>query len=257
MQLSIGGQKISCGETGKGQAVVFLHGWLSTGEIWDIPTFIKQKYHVVTIDLPGHGNVPLTQPLSLSEYAKIVEEVIEKLKLQRPIIVGHSMGGKIAAKLAITNPALVSSLILIASPCAKVVTISRKIKHAIGKVGKRVVSILPLSKARKDQIKQWYYTRIFKEQEFVEASKNEAVKNTFLNLVNEDITKALKKLTVPISIIWGDKDTVLPVEHGAKLRKTIKGSKFYIVNNSGHFPFIDQRKPFYMLLDKIISLPTS
>ena len=93
---------ISFSDSGKGTALVFLHGFLENSKMWDyfIPEFSK-KYRVISIDLLGHGNTePFGYVHSMEDNADVVHAVLSELKIRKAVFVGHSMGGYVALAFA-------------------------------------------------------------------------------------------------------------------------------------------------------------
>lgn len=105
-------------DQGSGEhTIILVHGLASNAGFWryNIPELAK-KYRVIAIDLPGYGKSQKGDyPYSMSFYAEQVKNLIDELKLNNVVYVGHSMGGQIGIKLAIKYPELISKLIL-ASP---------------------------------------------------------------------------------------------------------------------------------------------
>lgn len=94
--------KISFTDSGKGTALVFLHGFLENSKMWDyfIPDFSK-KYRVISIDLLGHGSTePLGYIHSMEDNADMVHAVLSELKIRKAVLIGHSMGGYVALAFA-------------------------------------------------------------------------------------------------------------------------------------------------------------
>lgn len=94
--------KISFTDSGKGTAIVLLHGFLENSTMWDyfIADFSK-KYRIITIDLLGHGNTePLGYVHSMEDNADVVHAVLSELKIRKAVLVGHSMGGYVALAFA-------------------------------------------------------------------------------------------------------------------------------------------------------------
>ncbi len=90
-------------EKGQGRTVVFLHGFLENLKMWEyFQKKLSDKYRVVTIDLPGHGkSSENTKEVNRMEYmAEKVNEVLEYLKIEEAIVIGHSMGGYVALAFA-------------------------------------------------------------------------------------------------------------------------------------------------------------
>lgn len=106
--------KISYSDTGKGNAVVLLHGFLENHTMWqDLVPELSKKYRIVTIDLLGHGETEcLGYVHSMEDNAEIVQAVLSKLRIRKAIFVGHSMGGYVALAFAELHPEKVRALVL-------------------------------------------------------------------------------------------------------------------------------------------------
>lgn len=94
--------KISFSDSGKGTAIVLLHGFLENIKMWDYftPEFSK-KYRVISIDLLGHGNTePMGYIHSMEDNADAVHAVLSELKIRKAVFIGHSMGGYVALAFA-------------------------------------------------------------------------------------------------------------------------------------------------------------
>jgi pimeloyl-ACP methyl ester carboxylesterase len=103
--------------TGAGtQTVIFVHGWTCDHTSWSaqVPA-IGQKYRVITLDLPGHGKSgsPASGQLSMDLFARAVDAVRAEAKVDRAILVGHSMGTPVIRQYALMFPQRVSALVLV------------------------------------------------------------------------------------------------------------------------------------------------
>ena len=107
-------KQISYSISGSGPALVLLHGFLESKEIWDDFTAILQKeFTVIAIDLPGHGESELLgEKHSMSLMAEVVKSVFEAEKIEKAVIAGHSMGGYVALQFAVDNEKLLNGLVL-------------------------------------------------------------------------------------------------------------------------------------------------
>jgi pimeloyl-ACP methyl ester carboxylesterase len=103
-------------DVGEGEvALVFLHYFGGSLNEWNkVIAELSPQYRCIAIDLPGFGNSPELKILSVSNCAEEVAQVISLLALKQYVLIGHSMGGKIALSLAALQPSALTSLILIA-----------------------------------------------------------------------------------------------------------------------------------------------
>ncbi len=109
--------KISYSDTGKGTAVVLLHGFLENKNMWSefISDFSK-KNRVITIDLLGHGETECLGYIhSMEDNADVVHEVLSHLRIRKAVIVGHSMGGYVALAFAELYPDTLKAFVLLNS----------------------------------------------------------------------------------------------------------------------------------------------
>jgi pimeloyl-ACP methyl ester carboxylesterase len=109
--------KISYSDTGKGNAVVLLHGFLENQTMWqDLVLELSKKHRIITIDLLGHGETEcLGYVHSMEENADVVQAVLSKLRIRKAVFVGHSMGGYVALAYAELYPEKIRGLVLLNS----------------------------------------------------------------------------------------------------------------------------------------------
>ena len=109
---------VTFSETGKGRAVVLLHGYLGSHKIWEqTVSNLSKTYRVIAIDLPGHGGTSsYGYAHSMELMAKCVKSVMDHLRLKTYVIVGHSMGGYVALAFADLFPDNLKGLCLYHSP---------------------------------------------------------------------------------------------------------------------------------------------
>jgi pimeloyl-ACP methyl ester carboxylesterase len=241
MYFNYRGQDIYYEITGNGPQLVMLHGWgVNANSFSEIVKNIKEKYQVITIDLLGFGmSDEPHKPLTLDEYTESIYLLLCELKIDVPIILGHSFGGRIAIKYARIHP--VTSIILVDSA---------GIKHRSIKIKYRIISY---------KIKKHIY-RIFKPKQLKDLTNKagssdyrnatDIMKKTMSNVINIDLRNDIKKLKCKALILWGFKDLVTPIEDAHYMNKNIKDSKLIIFYNSGHFPYLDEQDKFIKILMK-------
>ena len=246
-QIVIGGNLISFSKTGEGkQTVLFLHGWRSQKEVW---AQVISKLKIIdgsfcTLDLPGFGSSSLPKnPWTVNDYAKLVADFIFQQQLQDVILVGHSFGGRVGIKLASHFPEIISKLVLIDSAGF----VSRSRKQLVYNILAAIVS--PVFRPRFMQGLRAKIYKIIGASDYV-ASKE--LRETFLNVINEDLSEDMKKIICPTLILTGENDTDTPVEFGERIQALIPNSRFIILPGSGHFSFIDKPEEVVKELQKFI-----
>ena len=104
-------------DSGKGTALVFLHGFLESSKIWEpFITTLTQKNRVICIDLLGHGQTDCLGYIhTMDDMAEAVFAVLKHLRIRRFVLFGHSMGGYVALSIAEKHPEYIKGLGLINS----------------------------------------------------------------------------------------------------------------------------------------------
>lgn len=113
----IKGIAVSYSDSGKGTAVVCLHGFLETKSMWNpLLSALPKKYRIICIDLLGHGDTEcLGYVHSMKTMSEIVFEVLKKLRLRSCFLIGHSMGGYVALEMLHEQPKKIKGVLLLNS----------------------------------------------------------------------------------------------------------------------------------------------
>lgn len=224
------------------KTILFLHGWRSNGEIWSgIANKLKNNnFLMLAIDFPGFGESSFPKKdFTVQDYSEILMEFIKKLELNKVVLVGHSFGGRVAMKLAANNPELIEKLILVDS--AGLVPKASNFKRIIAKVAK------PFFKPKFMQKPREAIYRQIGAEDYIATPE---LKQTFLNVINEDLRPILLKIKSETLIIWGENDVETPIEMAEIIHQEIKNSQEIILSNAGHFSFLDQPDRFVQALIK-------
>ena len=241
MDIRIGKLNIHYEETGSGKDVLFLHGWGSSCAVWrSVFEATKDLGHLVALDFPGCGQSDtMEEPWDIDDYADFVLEFIEKAKLENPILIGHSHGGRVIMKLCGEKKLSPPKIIFVdAAGLIPKKSLRQKIKAKSFKAIKGALS-LPV-------IKNYSAGLLDKARNhFGSADYNAAppvLRQTLVSLVNTDLRHLLPNIECPSLLIWGDKDTATPIEDAKTIESLIKDSGLCIIKDTGHFSFCE--KPY-------------
>src|SRR5690625_3946315 len=104
-------------QQGKGPSIVFIHGYLENGNMWDkFAEELSEDYQSIIMDLPGHGkSKSYSDTHSMDFMAEKVNEILDELNISEALFIGHSMGGYVALAMADLFPEKVKGLILLNS----------------------------------------------------------------------------------------------------------------------------------------------
>jgi len=200
MELKLASATINYTQYGKGPDIVLLHGWGQNIEMMKpVGDLLADRYRITILDFPGFGeSAEPKEAWMVENYATVVEEMIKALKIKKPIIMGHSFGGRVAICYSASHP--IEKLVLFASPCFKVYN-SNNLKIRTLKRIKKIPGLNQLG----EYMKKYIGSRDYK-------AASPTLRSTFVNVVNEDLGKYVKEIEEPTLIIWGDKDQEVTYE---------------------------------------------
>jgi pimeloyl-ACP methyl ester carboxylesterase len=238
---------------GQGKDVLILHGWgANINTVLSIFNLLKPHFKVYALDLPGFGKS--TEPKEVfgsEDYARIVKKFMDKMKIQKIILIGHSFGGKVSIWLGSKYPEMVDKIVLIDSAGLKN---KRNFKYYA-----KVYSFKTLKFFYKtiffwidaDKRMEKFYKK-FGSADYRDA--NGIMRKILVKVVNEDLKPILKNIKSPTLLIWGDKDTATPLYMGKIMEKEIADSGLVVLENTGHYSYLDDYNRFSIIL-KAFLLP--
>jgi len=210
--------KISYSDSGIGNTIVLLHGFLENKKMWlEYSNLFSEKYRVVAIDLLGHGESDcLGYVHKMEDNASAVNEVLEHLNIEKATIVGHSMGGYVGLAFAELYPEKIQKLVLLNST-SKEDSAEKKLNRtrAIKAVKQNYVNFVSLAIA--NLFSENNRIRLAEE---IEKVKTEALKTPLQGIIasqegmkiRKDREELVRKNLFPILLILGKKDPVLNYE---------------------------------------------
>lgn len=213
-----------------GKPFLILHGWGSNSERWrPVAEKIAEKgCKVVVPDLPGFGeSQQLDRPWSSNDYCVFIEKFSEAIGLSEFYLMGHSFGGAISAKFAIKFPQRINKLFLVSAACIREKTAKKKAFGAISKIV-RIFKFIPFY----DFFKRAVYKFIIRKSDYLNVDG--VMKETYLNVIADDLSQFSGFIKVPTIIIWGEKDDSTPIENAHLLNRKIKNSKLVIIPGADH-----------------------
>ncbi|HEU5119379.1 MAG TPA: alpha/beta hydrolase [Candidatus Nitrosocosmicus sp.] len=242
----------------KKKNILFIHGLGSSSDRWlDIPDALSRYFHpIVAVDLIGFGgsDKPVTIEYTMEYFSKFIRDVITCKQIWRnddsgsddsykTIIIGHSLGGYIAAKVAIKDQDLIEKLVLIdSSGMLKKPTslLEQYLNAALNPSFENVKSVFEQMLGNPTLLSPTLVNAFIKRINLVGAKY--AFKSAFENSTKKHIESSeLQSIeNIPALIIWGAADTLIPVTHAKRFNKILKNSTLQIIENTGHAPFSEK-----------------
>jgi pimeloyl-ACP methyl ester carboxylesterase len=246
------GVNISYIDRGSGTPMLMLHGFGASSYSWRyIISGFAKEYRVLAVDLKGFGlsDKPNDSNYSVKDQSNIIKYFIKENHLRDVVLVGNSFGGAVAllTSFELRESGNIKSLILLDSAgydqdfpfFIKILRIPLLNRLSLSLVPNRTNAKMILDKAF------WDDSKITEEMVSVYANyiglsgSHHALIMTAEEIVPNDIASIMQKykqITVPVLIIWGERDEIIPLSIGQRLAKDIPGARLQIINNCGHAP---------------------
>jgi pimeloyl-ACP methyl ester carboxylesterase len=229
-----GNYKINYETEGEGRDVVILHGWGYDITLLErLKNALKDSYRVTLIDLPGHGksSEPET-PITVYDYADIVLDVLDKLKIESAFFIGHSFGCRLCVIIGAKYPEKIKKLVLCgAAGIREKRTAKYYFKVYTYKIGKFFLKTFAPKRFEK-----WRSTKGSEDYKKL----SDTMKATFSNIVNEDLTYLLNKIQAPTFLIWGENDTATPLYMADIMEKNIPECYKAVYLGRTHYAFLEE-----------------
>lgn len=211
--------------------IVILHGWRKQGKDYaELQGLLAQKgYAVFAPDMPGFGIEKLTKPvMHIDDYVVFVLDFLKKKKLKKVILIGHSFGGRVGAKLTAEHPEVVEKLILTGAPLIKQkLSLKNRMLVLVARLTKKSLRFL-FGGARMRKV--LYY--LLGEWDYYKASPE--LRETFKAVIAEDIAPNLPLITIPTFIIWGEQDTFVHKKIGKAIAQHVPHASYIEISGGTH-----------------------
>ena len=261
-RIEVGGVEANYVDIGSGDEdpVVLVHGLGGQWQNWleNIPR-LAQDRRVIAMDLPGFGLTPKREDddVSIPGYGRWVNELCDKLGLEQIELVGNSMGGYIAAEVAIQFPERVKRLVLVS---AAGISSAETLQAPILTFGRIATALATNSAARHRHLAARPLTRhislalvarhprLLKADLAYEGFFKGAGKGGFDDALRAcldyDFRDRLPEVKVPTLIVWGEKDSIIPVRDADEFERLIEDSRKVVMKDTGHIPMAERPQAF-------------
>jgi pimeloyl-ACP methyl ester carboxylesterase len=242
--------------TGDGADVLLIHGWASSGRMWDrLVNALRHRVRFWNVDLPGFGASRLSPDalgLDINEHAAALIDFCDQQNIRPQVVMGHSMGGMIALKMALRRPDLMRSLVL-ASPTVT------------GRFGYNANTLLnsPLGRtmmlnskpfwefAQSDFLRQWMPLALYADKNAAERIQKDfqrmgwqAAISGLDSIARENLGPHLDKIQQPTLVIVGTWDYTVPPDEGKLAAGCMPNARCVEFTGSHHQPLDEEPEHF-------------
>jgi sigma-B regulation protein RsbQ len=236
------------------QCIIFVHGFRNSTESWQ-PVRDRldgQTFTACFVDLPGCGrsDAPVSwERCTIESYAGVVDELCATLGMTNPVVVGHSLGGAIAIRLALDHAHLPRALVLVA-PAS-----TRGFDFVADGADEALINATP-EEARRFARAAFHVPPdedAFEElMAAVLAARHAHIEGAVRSMRDFHVLDALAKITAPTLIVAGDRDRHVPIRSTLTTAAAIPRALVHIFHNVGHVPFVEVPDQFTALLDEFV-----
>lgn len=238
---------------GRGQPIILLHGWINSWDVWRdsmIALAQTKTYRVYALDFWGFGESAkggrtASTTFRVASYVEMVHQFMDTLGIQHAPVFGHSMGGTVALRMALTYPERVEKVAVVGSPI-----IGNSLNPFLQLAGYGAVAKLI-----------WRYPVILhsimrillaKDSKKVRRMISRDVQRTTIesffrsigDLRDTDLRRALPTLNLPMLGIYGVQDNIVSPANADLLLENVENVQISMMQHSRHFPMIDEPEQF-------------
>lgn len=235
--------------SGTGRPLVLMHGWgCDRTTVRSIAAVAAATHTVYNIDFPGFGLSP--EPADVWDvyaYADLVEAFIASQNIERPVLVGHSFGGRVAIILA--SRMTVDKVVLVDAAGVKPRRpLSYYYKVYSFKAAKALMKLVLGSEGASRRIERMRARR--GSSDYAQASPK--MRAIMSKVVNQDLTALLPHISAPTLLIWGENDTATPMADARKMNSLLPDSGLVSFPGCGHYSFLDNPVRFAAVLKSFL-----
>lgn len=219
--------------------LIYLHG-TNLGNLWlDYHRTLAQHFHLFAPDIPGFGLTERPDWMrDMSDYILYLRDLMDTLSLEKPLLVGHSLGGWMAVEVAVWFPERVGKLVL--SNAAGIRVKGSPIGNLLAMNGQEVLAACfdDLSAAAPllpSEVNIDYLMTYYRERTTLAAL-------AWNPNYDPRLERRLERVTCPTLIIWGEHDRLIPPIYGETYYTLISGSKLVMLQGTGHMPMFEQHE---------------
>lgn len=247
--LEVEGLRLRYEKSGSGSPLILMHGWGCTHEtVRSIALTAEATNTVYNIDFPGFGESPEPDSVwGVEEYTRLIERFAAELGIVRPVLIGHSFGGRVAILFASRND--VEKVVLVDAAGIKP---SRSMLYYLKIYGFKISKKCIKAIYNKDKAKKIIEKMRKKRGSADYASSSPRMRAILSKVVNEDLSDVLPQIKAPTLLLWGKNDTATPVKDAKKMERLIKDSGLVVFDSAGHYSFLDSPFQFRTVLSTFL-----
>jgi pimeloyl-ACP methyl ester carboxylesterase len=272
-ETTIHGHRVAYRMEGSGPPILLIHGITASSVVWEsVGPQLARHHTVVAPDLLGHGHSAKPRgDYSMGAFASGIRDLVLSLGLGPVTVIGHSLGGGVAMQFSYQFPERVERLALVSSgglgrrvsgllraatfPGSELVIpvlagrhvlgAGRAVGRALGRIGiplgNDVIEMARGHASLGDPQSRTAFVHTLRASVDTGGQRVQAVDRLYL------------AAELPVLIVWGARDRIIPAEHGRRAHELVPGSRFELFERAGHFPHLDEPERFVRTIEDWIA----
>lgn len=241
--INVNGIRLAYERRGTGSPLVLLHGYPLDHHLWDeVVPLLQDTFDLIVPDLRGFGESSTVDSFyTMEDIASDIAALLDHLEIEKTAMVGHSMGGYVALAFArlyperITGLGLVSTQVLADAPDRR----DGRYKSAAEVADKGIASVVAAMTPK--------FTSDARLQEFARQSMEQQQPAAYIGALKAmaervDSTPLLSSLTVPVVIVHGDADSLIPIDRAREVKAALPNAHLVEIGGAGHMPMMEAKE---------------
>jgi len=241
--INVNGVRLAFERRGTGSPLVLLHGYPLDHHLWDdVAPLLTDTFELILPDLRGFGESSTVDSFyTMEDFASDIAALLDQLEIQKTAIAGHSMGGYVALAFArlyperVTGLGLISTQVLADAPDRK----EGRYKSAAEVADKGIASVVETMTPK--------FTSNPQLQRFARESMERQQPAAYIGALKAmaervDSTPMLSSLAVPLVIVHGDADSLIPIDRAREAKAALPNAHLVEISGAGHMPMMETKE---------------
>ena len=256
MKEKINGTEIAYRIEGEGEnRVLLLHGWGCDMKLMQpVADALKTDHRTLAVDFPGHGESGRPpEPWGVPEYAACLRELLKRLSFTPCSVIAHSFGARVAAWLEAEEPGLFNRIVFTGGagirpkPSEESKARAARYKKLKGycETAKKIPLLGKAAENMEEKLRLKYGSRDYN-------ALDAEMRQTFVKVVNQDLTDLYGCFRASTLLIWGDEDTETPLRMAKEMEQRIPDAGLVILEGGTHFAYLEQIGRFNVIVRQFL-----
>ncbi len=247
--INIGDIPLHYSVEGSGAPAILMHGWgCNHSTLASVAAVVSRTHTVYNVDFPGFGDTPEPDEVwGVEHYTRLIERFAQSLGLKKPVLLGHSFGGRVGILFASRND--VDKLILVDAAGVKP---KRKMSYYYKVYSYKLMKRLTRMVYGREKAEAIIAARRARSGSDDYNNASPRMKAILSKVVNEDLRGVMPGIKAPTLLVWGENDTATPMRDARIMERLIPEAGLVSFPGCGHYSFLDNPRQFAAVIQSFL-----